>query len=108
MLTIVGTGAMATLFAARIGRVTPVTMLGSWRQAVIAIARDGVHVEGEPGPPVRVAATSDPAQCAESRLVLVMVKAWQTARAADQIASFLAPDGVALTLQNGLGNYETL
>jgi 2-dehydropantoate 2-reductase len=108
MLTIVGTGAMATLFAARMGRITPLTVLGSWAEAVSLINRQGVHVQGEAGPPVRVTATTDPADCAGSRLALVLVKAWQTGRAAAQIDSFLPPDGIALTLQNGLGNYETL
>jgi 2-dehydropantoate 2-reductase len=117
MLTIVGTGAMATLFAARLGRHTPITMLGSWGEAVTAINRDGVHVDsGARHEIVRpatslgagVTATTDPAQCAGSRFALVLVKSWQTARAAAQIKSFLPSDGVALTLQNGLGNFETL
>jgi len=117
MLTIVGTGAMATLFAARLGRHTPITMLGSWGEAVTAINRDGVHVDSGAGheigrPPTSlgagVTATTDPAQCAGSQFALVLVKAWQTARAATQIKSFLPSDGVTLTLQNGLGNFETL
>ena len=39
---------------------------------------------------------------------LVLVKSWQTERAAGQLAACLAQDGLALTLQNGLGNRETL
>jgi 2-dehydropantoate 2-reductase len=38
----------------------------------------------------------------------VLVKAWQTERAAHQLLDCLADDGLAVTLQNGLGNYETL
>jgi 2-dehydropantoate 2-reductase len=34
----------------------------------------------------------------------VLVKSWQTQRSAIQIEKCLAPDGVALTIQNGLGN----
>ena len=97
---------MATLFAARLGRHAPVTMLGSWVEAVYAINSGGVRADDGPG--VRVVATSEAAQCAGSRFALVLVKAWQTARAARQIKSFLPTDGVALTLQNGLGNFETL
>ena len=117
MLTIVGTGAMATLFAARLGRHTPITMLGSWGEAVAAINRDGVHVDSGAGheivrPPTSlragVTAITDPAQCVGSQFALVLVKSWQTARAANQIKSFLPSHGVALTLQNGLGNFETL
>jgi 2-dehydropantoate 2-reductase len=42
------------------------------------------------------------------RFALVLVKAWQTKRAADQLAESLAEEGVALTLQNGLGNDSML
>ncbi|MGH2606189.1 MAG: ketopantoate reductase family protein, partial [Anaerolineales bacterium] len=40
--------------------------------------------------------------------VLVLVKSWQTRRAARQLAECLAPDGVSLSLQNGLGNMDVL
>jgi 2-dehydropantoate 2-reductase len=39
---------------------------------------------------------------------LVLVKAWQTARAAAQLRECLSDDGVAVSLQNGLGNREML
>jgi 2-dehydropantoate 2-reductase len=38
----------------------------------------------------------------------VLVKAWQTERAARHLKECLAQDGIAVTLQNGLGNRETL
>jgi 2-dehydropantoate 2-reductase len=37
-----------------------------------------------------------------------LVKSWQTERAARQLADCLAEDGLAMTLQNGLGNREIL
>jgi 2-dehydropantoate 2-reductase len=43
-----------------------------------------------------------------AKYAIVLVKAWQTERAAHQLQQCLADDGLALTLQNGLGNYETL
>jgi 2-dehydropantoate 2-reductase len=48
------------------------------------------------------------AGCAGARCALVLVKSWQTRRAACLLESCLAPDGLALSLQNGLGNRETL
>ncbi len=51
-----------------------------------------------------VHATDNPAECKGMRFALVLVKAWQTERAAHQLSDCLAEDGVALTLQNGLGN----
>jgi 2-dehydropantoate 2-reductase len=43
-----------------------------------------------------------------AKFAIVLVKSWQTERAARQLKLSLADDGHALTLQNGLGNRETL
>jgi len=108
-VTLVGTGALATLFAARLGAIVPVTVLGSWGEALAAFRERGATLEtGEGTIRVPVAATPDPAGCRGARLALVLVKAGATARAAGMIRSFLAPDGLAVTLQNGLGNSEAL
>jgi 2-dehydropantoate 2-reductase len=56
----------------------------------------------------RVRATDDPEECGDSRFALVLVKSWQTERAAGQLSRCLPVEGVALTLQNGLGNREAL
>jgi 2-dehydropantoate 2-reductase len=52
--------------------------------------------------------TSDPQECQGARYALVLVKAWQTERAARQLKECLLQDGIAITLQNGLGNLELL
>ena len=41
-------------------------------------------------------------------VAVICVKTHGTAWAADAARRILAPDGVAITIQNGLGNYETL
>ena len=110
-LLIVGTGAMASLFASRLSAAgVAVTMLGTWPAGLEALKQRGVTLVEADGRqhtyPVQV--TNDPVACAGTQLALVMVKSWQTQRAANQLAVCLAPDGVALTLQNGLGNRETL
>jgi 2-dehydropantoate 2-reductase len=108
---IVGTGAMGSLFAARLARAgVPVTMLGTWREGLEAIRSDGVHFVDAEGEQHRleIHVTDDPRACSGTKYALVLVKAWQTTRAAHQLAECLAPDGLAVTLQNGLGNRETL
>jgi 2-dehydropantoate 2-reductase len=107
-ILIIGTGALATLFAARFARADAfVTMLGTWADALAIINDKGVHVEGETQSyPVR--ATSDPNECRGMPNALVLVKSWQTERAAQQLTGCLPEDGVALTLQNGLGNHTIL
>lgn len=110
-LLITGTGALASLFGARLASASvDVTMLGSWPGALAALRQDGVRLIEADGTertyPVRVAA--DPTECRGVPYALVLVKAWQTERAAQQLAACLPADGLALTLQNGWGNRETL
>ncbi len=109
MVILVGTGALATLFAARLGSVEPVTLLGSWPEAMESFRKKGALLENGTGlvsAPVR--ATAEAGDCRGARLTFVLVKAGATARAAEKIRAFLADDGVAVTLQNGLGNDEKL
>jgi 2-dehydropantoate 2-reductase len=52
--------------------------------------------------------TDDPLKCQGIRYAIVLVKSWQTERAASQLTKCLPEGGLALTLQNGLGNREIL
>ena len=108
---ILGTGALATLFAARLSASgADVIMLGSWQAGLDALGKDGAHLTLEGGTELvgRVRAVNDTSTLGGVRLALVLVKAWQTERAASQLAECLSKDGFALSLQNGLGNRETL
>jgi len=110
-LLIVGTGALACLFAARLAaKDLRVTLLGTWPEGLAALHACGVRLVEADGSEraYPVQATADPADCAGARLALVLVKSWQTERAARQLAQCLSPGGLALTLQNGLGNREKL
>jgi 2-dehydropantoate 2-reductase len=110
-ILIVGTGAMGSLFAARLALAGHnVTMLGSWKEGLEAIRSDGVRFIDISGEEQRLAVnvTDDPHTCTGARYALVLVKAWQTERVAYQLADCLAADGLAVTLQNGLGNRESL
>lgn len=110
-LLIVGTGAMACLFAARFSSASyRVTMLGTWKEGLQALRENGVVIVDSDGNersyPVQVANCAQ--ACKGSRFALVLVKSWQTQRAAQQLAECLSARGLALTLQNGLGNLELL
>jgi 2-dehydropantoate 2-reductase len=110
-ILVVGTGAMATLFAARLGRAGyAVTMLGAWPEALAALRINGARLVDAAGREQRIGVTvcSDPRDCRGARNALVLVKSWQTEQAARILADCLAEDGLALTLQNGLGNREIL
>jgi len=110
-ILIVGTGALGNLFAARLAQAGhDITMLGTWKEGLETVRAHGVRLVDPEGKDHRLSvhATSDPRACAGARQALVLVKAWQTERAAHQLAQCLAVDGLAVTLQNGLGNRETL
>ncbi len=110
-ILIVGTGALATLFAARLAAVGfNITMLGTWKKALEALNQVGARVVEPDGTGIqyRVRATDDPFDCLDTDLAFILVKAWQTRRAAEQLARCLPVNGVVVTLQNGLGNRQIL
>lgn len=110
-ILIVGTGALATLFAARLAQAgSSVIMLGTWKAALDSLRDHGVRLidEDRREHQFPVTATNDPRECQGVKYTLVLVKAWQTERAASQLKECLADDGLAVTLQNGLGNREIL
>ena len=110
-ILIVGTGALASLFAARLTQAKHnVILLGAWKDGIDALQRDGVCFVDAKGNETRfpVHATDDPHECVGTKYAIVLVKAWQTERAARQLKDCLTDDGIVLTLQNGLGNRETL
>lgn len=110
-ILLVGTGALATLFAARLSEAGhSVSMLGTWKEGLHALQKDGARIIDVDGSEksYQVHATDNPSDVKDSKYALVLVKAWQTERAAKQLKESLADDGLAVTLQNGIGNKETL
>jgi 2-dehydropantoate 2-reductase len=106
---VLGTGALACFFGARLARVAEVTLVGTWTEALDAIARGGIvldRLQAEEAAAVKAARLGTPLDAAD--LVLVLVKAWQTDRVAREVPALTGRNGCALTLQNGLGNVEKL
>lgn len=110
-LVVFGTGALACAIGARLARSgEQVTLVGSWVAARDAIARRGILVhEPEGSWAARLVGTAPLERPPErAPVALVLVKSHQTASVASAVARALAPRGVAVTLQNGLGNREAL
>ena len=108
---IVGTGAMACLFAARLAETgIDVTMLGSWPEGLSALRSNGIRLLDLSGNErcYHVQVLDEAKYGVHFSEAVVLVKSWQTARVASQLEICLDTSGIALTLQNGLGNYETL
>ena len=108
-VVIIGTGAMACLFGTKIAPyVNKLTLIGTWAEGVKALQKDGIHfIEEGVETKTPVQSFQNPEKL-KSDIVLVLVKSYQTPRAAKWAAKILGSNGLAVTLQNGLGNIEQL
>ncbi|MFW6055104.1 MAG: ketopantoate reductase family protein, partial [Thermodesulfobacteriota bacterium] len=109
-ITIIGAGAMGSLFGALLHESgADVVLFDLWQEHVRRINQEGLALCGPRGErSVRVAASSDPERIRPADLVLVFVKSTNTRQAAKTAAALLSPEGLLLTLQNGMGNAEAL
>lgn len=108
---VVGAGAMGCLYGGLLARAgQEVVLYDRWRAHIEAIRRDGLELGGITGE-IRVRparATADWAEIGKLDAALIQVDANSTAEAARLVEPCLKPTGFALTLQNGVGNVETL
>jgi 2-dehydropantoate 2-reductase len=112
-ITVVGAGAMGASYGGHLARAGhAVALLDTWQDHVDAINRDGLRVDGVLGDHrIKVPASAAPDGAGLARdadVAIVFVDANNTARAAEILAGLLAPDGFAITFQNGIGNVEKL
>ncbi len=109
-IVVMGAGSMGCLLGGYLARAGHrVFLVDPLTERTEAIESDGITVEGVGGDfEVEASAGSIYAGDAPPDLVLVCVKAYDTAAAANDIAEFLGADTVVLTLQNGVGNIERL
>jgi 2-dehydropantoate 2-reductase len=104
-----GTGAMSCLFAARLSGIADTTMIGSWTEAIAALRERGIVFEDSAqSRPIPVAAEYLGTKLAPCNVAIILVKSWQTKQVAACLSSYLGPDAVAISLQNGFGNLEIL
>ncbi len=105
-VAVLGTGALGCVFAAQLAARAEVWMLGAWAEGIAAVQRDGIRITERDGSvrQVRVQAATDPAQLPPVDYALLLVKSYQTERAASWAAQVLRPEGLAVTFQNGLDN----
>ncbi|WP_420631946.1 ketopantoate reductase family protein [Candidatus Leptofilum sp.] len=109
-VAIIGIGAMGCLFGAKLSPVADVTLVGNWPAQLMALRERGLHFIAPDGrsQTIPLQATNNPQTAAPTDLALILVKSHQTPQAAEAAQQILSLNGVALTLQNGLGNLEQL
>ncbi|MCA1960000.1 MAG: 2-dehydropantoate 2-reductase [Desulfomonile sp.] len=107
---IVGAGALGSVIGGLLWEAgVDVVLIRRNREAVDYTTRNGLHLDGVSGDRVvRPRIVADPVEAGTADLALVLVKSYDTEAAIPAVSQVLADDGVVLTLQNGLGNYEIL
>ncbi|GIW40900.1 MAG: 2-dehydropantoate 2-reductase [Candidatus Binatia bacterium] len=110
-LLVAGAGALGSVFGALLRlRGHEVALLGR-KPHLDAVERQGLFVDGIWGEhrAQGFSCFADPGAIdGDFDLVLVTVKSFDTERIADEVATRLRAQGFAVSLQNGLGNVETL
>ncbi len=109
-VAVIGAGAMGSIFGAALVRSgATVSFSDNLPDLIAAITRDGLRLEGVHGVfTLNPRASLDAASLGPVDCAVVVVDANATAAAAQAAQSCLAPDGFAITLQNGIGNVEAL
>lgn len=101
---------MGCLFGAHLSPHADVTLVGQWPEQLEALRRGPLRIGsgGEDEERVMLRATGDVDTVGPVDVALIVTKAPKTAAAGDGAARVLKADGVAITLQNGIGNLEIL
>lgn len=110
-ILVAGAGALGCVFGGFLHKAGHrVTLLGRAAQ-IEAIASEGLLIEGLWGEHQLTGlqlATQAADVSGPFGAILITVKSYDTRALATAVAPLLAPEGVAISLQNGLGNVETL
>ncbi len=109
-IAIMGTGAMACLFGARLAPHADVILIGTWAQQIETLNRGGLRIHEPDGSVTQhtLRAISSGMDASPADVAILLTKAPGTARAARDAANALAPDGIVLNLQNGIGHEAVL
>src|SRR5262249_35039705 len=109
-IAVIGAGAMGSVFGAKLQTPGVEVVLHDINAVHIqAVRKSGLILgDGSGERVVRIAATADIGEIRGADLALVLVASNATAAVAPLLPEVLAGDGMALTLQNGIGNVEAL
>ena len=106
-----GAGAIGCLFGLRLAKSGQEVLLVHQRKSVVdSINRKGVKVRELNGRLIetRIKAATPPSDIDNAQLVLVTVKAYDTKNVARLLSKTVGSAAAVMSLQNGLGNLETL
>ena len=109
-VAVVGAGAMGSLFGGLLAEAgAEVWLIDIWAAHVDAVNKQGLEIEREGRTrTVHLQATMDPKSISNCDLVIVFVKSTHTGDAALTAKRIAGPQGLVLTLQNGMGNADRI
>ena len=109
-ICVIGAGAMGGTFGGLLAKAGhEVIFVDPWKAHVAAINASGLRLRGVKGEhTVRARAETEPPAGLDADVAMIWTDANSTARAAESARAVLGRDGFAITLQNGIGNVETL
>lgn len=109
-IAVVGTGALGSVIGTLMLEAgLDIVFLDRIPDIVHHIRDNGIWMEGVSGERlIRARIESDSSEAGPVDLALVAVKSYDTSSAIPTLQRMLSEDGLVLTLQNGIGNYETL
>jgi 2-dehydropantoate 2-reductase len=102
-IVVFGAGAVGSRFAAALARAGDSVLVVGRPAHVVAIAANGLVVDGEPGPPVRIEARSELPAGVRADVVLLTVKSYDVEVAGRAIANAFPHPVPVVALSNGLG-----
>jgi len=106
-IAIIGAGAMGSIFGSMLSGVSDVFLITTNKEHVNAINKNGLKIEENDGSfkKYKLFASNDPKEInGKVDLAIIFTKSYHTKDAAISAVPILQRDGLALTLQNGLGN----
>jgi 2-dehydropantoate 2-reductase len=109
-IVVVGPGAMGCLFSAFLSKVeSDLWILDKNKERAKLLNQQGIILEGISGNwQAKVKVTCDVEEIKGSDLIILAVKSYDTHQACLSIKPLVREDTIVLTLQNGLGNIETI
>jgi 2-dehydropantoate 2-reductase len=108
-ILIMGAGGVGAYYGAKLQQAGEDVTLCARGENLRALKEHGLDIKSYKGDfHVKVRATGDPREFAPYDLILFAVKSYDTESAAQQLQGCLAPDGILMTIQNGVENEEVL
>ncbi len=108
-ILIMGAGAVGIYYGAQLQRAGQDVVFCARGENLRVLRENGLEIKSfKADLKLRVNATGDPREFAPYELILFAVKSYDTESAARQLEGCLAPDGVLMTIQNGVENEEVL